>query len=148
MSADFSICHLVLTGTDDEGDFVLEGDVRNVVVESKLEDPVYHDLLSIKSSATTYHGSMEFVPDEDSISFRITRPVKQVKTVLRTARVEATDRTAAAIEAARVACGAPTGAKFKLERDARFREYELVIEDLDSPNPIAVEFRWQEEVNV
>jgi hypothetical protein len=66
-------------------------------------------------------------------------------TVKRRCSIMALDRTAAAIERARKTVGAPEKAKF------RFGDYysmngELVVENVEEPNPIQVEFYWNEEV--
>lgn len=66
--------------------------------------------------------------------------------VRRTASVLASDRTVEAFEAARVAVGAPKKAKIRAGGIEYGLGRELVVEDLDAPSPIMVEFVWKEKV--
>lgn len=74
------------------------------------------------------------------------RKTKQVK-VGRTARIEASDRTAEALEKARRLIGAPKFARFRVEPYQWGGGSELVIESFTVPRPVGVEFYWEEWVN-
>lgn len=65
--------------------------------------------------------------------------------VHRTASVLAADRTVEAFEQARKRAGAPKSAKISVGDYMRMSN-ELVVENLDEPRPVNVEFRWKEEV--
>lgn len=65
--------------------------------------------------------------------------------VYHTARIEASDRTVLAVEAARAHAGAPVRAKFKFVGfGPAFLEGQIVIGD--EPAPVDVEFSWVEHL--
>lgn len=64
--------------------------------------------------------------------------------VTKEATIEASDQTVAAFEKARERVGAPENAKVSV--GPSWSNRELALEDLDTPHPITVRFRWTETV--
>ena len=64
-----------------------------------------------------------------------------------TASILADDRTTAALTQARKRCGAPKKAKMKIFEHFRSPDYGLTVVAWDEPNPVQVEFYWEEELS-
>ena len=124
---------------------VFEGTARFATLETEHNyDNVHSDQLldsaRIFKNSTTTTLTTELV---DGWNVTVKEPVE--KEVFHTATVEADDRTVEAIERARVLAGAPSNAKIRVGNAMNYYgSGELVVENLDEPNPIQVEFRWRE----
>lgn len=146
---------LTITGNADGQPVTVTGKVKNVKLNVDHGFERYRPSYGIDAIVRdTSRYSIEFDRDDEGFAFKM-----QVKggDVTRTARIEASDRTAAAIEKARVRAGAPENAKFRISDDVRLNDNvrmgdfgrmtdELVAENLDEPSPIMVEFYWKETV--
>lgn len=131
-----------IKGFDSKGERIrITGKVNNTYVDvtAKNEQAGQYGF----SPAQSY--ALRLSPNPDANGSLLTVYTKEKQYVDRTARITATDRTAAAIEKARVAVGAPTKAQFRMG-DMMRMDGELRIEPVGVPNPITVEFYWNEEV--
>lgn len=134
---------LTLTGNADGQNITLTGKVKNVRLNVDHGYEHYRPFYGIdKIVRDTSRYSIEFDRDDEGVAYKM--QVKGID-VTRTARIEASDRTAEAIEKARVRAGAPEKAKFRINDFGRMTD-ELVIEYLDKPSPVMVEFYWKETV--
>lgn len=130
---------VVVTGNADGYPVTLEGNIKNVTI--KAERDCEHngwDRKFFLSDRTNYF--LEFDTDnENGTAYTLKVPTVQV---LRTATVQAADRTVEALEKAREAVGAPKNARVRMGNI--MKNEGLVI--VDEPTPIEVEFRWTENV--
>lgn len=108
----------------------------------------------VETDDTIYFTDKFYRNDEEKfLRFDVdeyTLQVDDIKGVVvhRTARIEAADRTVEALEKARRLAGAPTKAKFRIESfyvgQNELGQNKLVIENIDEPSPVMVEFYWKE----
>jgi len=137
---------LELRGKTTSGkDYTLTADVEKVVIVNDRE-------VAEINSWETYTPYSVLTSSEYYLKFKIKEPTGVAYTVQldtvdveRTARILADDRTAAALEAARVRVGAPEKAKIRYG-DFMRNDGELRVLELDEPAPIMVEFYWNERV--
>lgn len=130
---------VVVTGNADGYPVTLEGNIKNVTIKAE-RDCEYNgwDRKFFLSDRTNYF--LEFDTDnENGTAYTLKVPTVQV---LRTATVQAADRTVEALEKAREAVGAPKNARVRMGNI--MKNEGLVI--VDEPTPIEVEFRWTENV--
>lgn len=121
---------------------VFEGTARNAEIahEANFEDVNSFYGSSVFKTSDTTTVTAEF----DDYTVVVKEPI--VATVVHTASILAEDRTVEAYERARRLAGAPKRAKMRVGDFQNYGGGELVLENLDEPNPIQVEFRWKEEV--
>lgn len=134
--------HIVITGFANGQHLTLEGDIKDVSLgyESEyLEDYFLDSKLTIKDFSKY---TLEFKPNDKGRAYTI--KVRDLKRVDRSARIVADDRTAKAVEQARLLVGAPEYARFRYSNIARM-DCELIVME-DAPVPVEVEFYWKEEV--
>ena len=144
-SFDLSEGAVSLKGTTHSGKgYELTGDVSEAnIVVSRAESQFYDKYLPV-SEDTTYWLKFKIRENTDGVmeAYRVQLDTVDVE---RTARILADDRTAAAIEAARVRVGAPEKAKVRFG-DFMRNDGELRVLAVDEPNPIMLEFYWTEKV--
>lgn len=128
-----------------------EVDGKTVVFEGTArEAEISHEVGY--ESVDSYYGSSIFRESDTTTvtatfdTYNVTVKEKVVATVVHTASILADDRTVEAYERARRLAGAPKSAKMRVGDFQNYGGGELVLENLDEPNPIQVEFRWREEV--
>jgi len=141
-SFDLSEGAVSLKGTTHSGKgYELTGDVSEAnIVVSRAESQFYDKYLPV-SEDTTYWLKFK-IKEPTGVAYTVQLDTVDVE---RTARILADDRTAAALEAARVRVGAPEKAKIRYG-DFMRNDGELRVLELDEPAPIMVEFYWNERV--
>lgn len=125
-------------------DVTLTGNVKNLAVK-KVETDYRASSWTMDKIGPRDRYYIEFDDDDSGNQFylKYSEKIPDLGEVMRTARVQAPDRTAAAIEKARRAVGAPENAKFRFD-DFQQMGGGLVIENLDNATPVWVEFRWKD----
>lgn len=135
----------VVTETDD-ATTTLTGTLLDVEIFTENAYEYFGRSNCFARSNTRHFIKGEFV-DEYQIKVDKKSPEKprELTTVIRTAVVEARDRTSVAFEEARKLVGAPGNAKIRVGSTWQ-NPGEFVIEDLNNPSPVQVEFRWKDKV--
>lgn len=143
--------HIVVSGIYKDRPIEFHADVESLDIDHEAE---YHDVsnwdaVCIKTFPVweQVHAIAKLKIKDDGRWGKIKyMDVERVR-VGRTARIEAEDRTVAALEAARVRAGVPEKAKYRLSDGPQyFHEGELTIRPWDEPRPVSVEFYWEDEV--
>lgn len=131
--------HVELRATTASGKpYTLRGDVEQVRIEAvRDEDYLYS---SKYMTPTIEEYTLKFRIKENGEAYRAEMDMVEVR---RMASTTAEDRTAAAIDAARVRVGAPEDAKFNFCMLATPYTKEGVAGE---PTPVGVEFYWTERV--
>lgn len=135
-----------LIGTTRSGEsYTLSGDVDCVRIIPDVENAEYHvDAYGHKTIVDAAYW-LRFKIKDSGEAYRIQLNMVDVD---RTARVLADDQTAAAIEAARVRCGAPEDARFDFGFNPRgfVDSLESSVKESRQPTPVLVYFYWTERV--
>lgn len=135
-----------LRGTTRSGkSYTLTGDVDSVKIVNEREvetfsswnDYTPHSYLSKSEYWLRFH-----IKEDETTGGYVYKVQLETVDVERSARIKADDRTAKAIEAARVLAGAPESAKFSFS--PRWAGGESLT--VDEPHPIEVDFYWTEKV--
>ena len=131
-----------IKGRNSKGQEVtVKGAVYNVVVEVEYQEDKVEVFPDYKLySAGEPEVWIRFKVKEGKYSTFVSKtPIK----VTHTARIEAADQTAKAVEEARLKAGVPEHAKFRFDL-FRNNGGELTDRSLDKPTAVTVEFMWEE----
>lgn len=143
-TVDLSTGVVSLKGTTLSGKgYEISGDVEEVNIVVSRDDSYsrfYSDKYTPVKEESEYWLKFKIKDDTDTGSYAYKVQLETVD-VERTARVEASDRTTKAVNAARVLAGVPEDAKFRFDY-----RYDGDLRGLDEPQPVDVQFVWTEKV--